>query len=324
MADADLLIEVEDLTRRFSGCEALGGISFQLRRGEIAGLLGPNGSGKTTLLRILASYLAPSSGRVAIAGHDVVTQSLEVRRQIGYLPENASLYLEMRVAEYLAYRGRLKGLRGERLASRIREMLERCGLADAARHVIGTLSRGYRQRTALADCLLHEPAVLLLDEPLAGLDPGQTRTIQALLREMSRDRAVLFSTHVLGDAEQFCDRALVLNAGRLAAADSPARLVQATARLLAECLAPPDELAEAIHGLAGADHCQMEPLPDGWISVSVRGIGAADLPPKLDELAQTRQWPLRAVRRESQDFEKTYLRLTAPPPLQNPPKRKAG
>lgn len=325
MADADLLIEVEDLTRRFSGCEALGGISFQVRRGEIAGLLGPNGSGKTTLLRILASYLAPSSGRVAIAGHDVVAQSLEVRRRIGYLPENASLYLEMRVAEYLAYRGRLKGLRGERLAARIRAMLERCGLADSARHVIGTLSRGYRQRTALADCLLHEPAVLLLDEPLAGLDPGQTRAIQDLLRETSRDRAVLFSTHVLADAERFCDRVFVLNAGRLAAAEAPARLVQATARVRAEFLAPPGELAEAIQDLAGADHCQLEPLPDGWFAVSVKESAAADLPPKLAELAQWRQWPLRAVRRESEDFETTYLRLTAPrPQVQNPPKRKAG
>ncbi len=325
MADADVLIEVVDLTRRFSGCEALGGVSFQVRRGEIVGLLGPNGSGKTTLLRILASYLAPSAGRVAIAGHDVVVQSLEARGRIGYLPENVSLYLEMRVAEYLAYRGRLKGLHGERLATRIREVLARCGLADAARHVIGTLSRGHRQRTALADCLLHKPEVLLLDEPLAGLDPGQTRAMQAWWRETGRDRAVVFSTHVLADAEQFCDRVLVLNAGRLAAAEAPARLQQTTARLYAEFLAPQDDLATALQTLTGGDSCRLETRPDGWMAVSVRGAAAAGLPARLDELAQARQWPLRNVRSESRDFAEAYLRLTAPPPLvRNPSERQAG
>ena len=229
MAEAERLIEVENLTRRFPKCEALGDVSFQIRRGEIAGILGPNGSGKTTTLRILAAYLAPTSGRVRVAGFDTTTHSLDVRRRIGYLPENVPLYPEMRVDEFLSFRGRLRGLRGAKLTARLREVVERCGLGDSSRRVIGTLSRGFRQRAGLADCLLHEPEVLLLDEPLAGLDPAQVRIVRELLQGLGADRCVLFSTHVLSEAEQLCHRVLILNAGRLAAADSPAQLVQAGA-----------------------------------------------------------------------------------------------
>ena len=228
MPAAELLVDVESLTRRFPRCEALGGISFQVHRGEVTGVLGPNGSGKTTTLRILACYLAPTSGRVQVAGYDVTAQSVEVRRRIGYLPETVPLYPEMSVGEFLAFRGRIKGLSGLRLATRLREVIEQCGLGGSSQRVIGTLSRGFRQRTGLADCLLHEPDVLLLDEPLAGLDPAQAQVVRDVLRELGQTRAVLFSTHVLDEAEQLCHRVLILNAGRLAAADSPARLVEAS------------------------------------------------------------------------------------------------
>jgi ABC-2 type transport system ATP-binding protein len=324
MAEAELLVEVENLTRRFPRCEALGGISFHVRRGEIAGVLGPNGSGKTTTLRVLACYLAPTSGRIRVAGFDVTTQALEVRRRIGYLPETVPLYLEMRVAEYLAFRGRIKGLREPRLAVRMREVIEQCGLGDCAKRVIGTLSRGFRQRTGLADCLLHEPDVLLLDEPLAGLDPAQSHAVRELLRELGGTRAVLFSTHVLAEAEQLCHRALILISGRLAAADSPARLVQAAMRLQAEILAPPDLLAKAIDCLSGAQDVRFEPRPDGWISVSIR-TGNIDLLPQLTALAQDRQWSLRGLRRDAKSFEETFLRLTTLPPMvQTPAKRRMG
>ena len=234
MAGAETLIEADNLIRRFPRCEALGGVSFQIRRGEIAALLGPNGSGKTTTLRILATALAPTAGRARVAGFDVTLQSLDVRRRIAYLPENVPLYPEMRVEEYLTFRGRLRGLRGPRLAARLRETIEQCGLGDAARRTIATLSRGYRQRVGLADGLLHEPDVLLLDEPLAGLDPAQVDAVRALLQGLGPDRCVLFSTHVLAEAERTCHRALILNAGRLAAADAPAQLAQAGETTFAE------------------------------------------------------------------------------------------
>ena len=234
MASAETLIEADNLVRRFPRCEALGGVSFQIRRGEIAALLGPNGSGKTTTLRILATALAPTAGHARIAGYDVTLQSLAVRRRIAYLPENVPLYPEMRVEEYLEFRGRLRGLRGAHLAERLRDAVERGGLGDVLRRVIGTLSRGYRQRVGLADCLLHEPEVLLLDEPLAGLDPAQVDAVRALLQGLGPDRCVLFSTHVLAEAERLCHRALILNAGRLAAADAPDRLAAAGETTFAE------------------------------------------------------------------------------------------
>ncbi|HPC58682.1 MAG TPA: ABC transporter ATP-binding protein, partial [Kiritimatiellia bacterium] len=259
MADADWLIEVDQLTRRFPRCEALGGISFRVRRGEIAALLGPNGSGKTTTLRILSGYLAPSSGRVRVAGCDLQTHPLDARRRIGYLPESAPLPLDMRVAEYLAFRGRLRGLRGRHLTVRLREVADRCGLGDVWRRRLGSLSRGFRQRTGLADCLLHEPDVLLLDEPLAGLDPAQVQAVQEWLKEAGRQGAVLFSTHVLSEVEPLCQQALILNAGRLAATDSPGRIARASARLRAELFAPADRLAAALEALPGASDIRLQP-----------------------------------------------------------------
>ena len=322
MADTEIVIDVDNLTRRFPRCEALGGVSFQIRRGEIAGVLGPNGSGKTTTLRILAGYLAPTSGRALVAGFDVATHSLEVRRRIGYLPESVPLYPEMRVDEYLAFRGRIKGLRRTRLATRLHAVVEQCGLGDFSKHVIGTLSRGFRQRTGLADCLLHEPEVLLLDEPLAGLDPAQVEAVRELLRSVGPRRTVLFSTHVLAEAEQLCHRALILNAGRLAAADSPARLVQAATRLHAELRAPADALAEAIQRLSGAQDVHFESMPDGWMAVSIL-TGKEDLRPQLAELAKDRLWPLRELRKDTKGFEETFRRLTTRPRLVQSPKQRA-
>ena len=224
MSEPEFIVEVENLTRRFPRCEALGDVSFRVGRGQVAGMFGPNGSGKTTTLRILATALAPTSGRVRVAGFDVEHQSIEVRRRIGYVPESLPLYPEMRVEEYLDYRGRIKGLRGNLLATRLRSVSDRCGLGEVFRRPIGALSRGFRRRVGLADGLLSEPDVLLLDEPMSGLDPAQSAAIRALLRDAGRHAAVLFSTHDLSDAERTCDVALVLNAGRLAAADAPANV----------------------------------------------------------------------------------------------------
>ena len=226
MADSEILIETDALTRRFRKCEALGSVSFRVRRGQVAALLGPNGSGKTTTLRILAAALAPSSGFARIAGFDVETHSLDVRRRIGYAPESLPLYPEMRVAEYLEFRGRIKGLRGQLLASRLRSAVDRCGLADVAGR-LGPLSLGFRRRIGLADCFLAEPDVLLLDEPTAGLDPAQAAAVRDLMRDFGRHAAVLFSTHDLAEAASLCDLAVVLNSGRLAAAAPPAELARA-------------------------------------------------------------------------------------------------
>lgn len=314
MADPEFIIAVDDLTRRFPRCEALGGVSFRIRRGEIAGVLGPNGSGKTTTLRILAGYLAPTSGSVRVAGYDVATHSLEVRRRIGYLPESVPLYPEMRVAEYLAFRGRIKGLRRARLAARLQAVVEQCGLGGCTKQLIGTLSRGFRQRTGLADCLLPEPEVLLLDEPLAGLDPAQVEAVRKVLRNGGSRCTVLFSTHVLAEAERLCHQALILNAGLLAAADSPARLVEATRRIRAELRAPSDALAEALPTVAGAQDFRLESLSEGWVAVCIQ-TEKEDLRLRLAQLAEERRWPLRELRSDSQSFAEAFRRLTARTPL---------
>lgn len=321
MAETDILIQADQITRRFPGGNALSDVSFQVRRGEIMALLGPNGSGKTTTLRILASYLAPTAGCVQVAGHDLATHSLEARRRIGYLPESAPLHLDMRVDEYLRFRGCIHGLRGTRLAARLRSTLDRCGLGDVSRRTLASLSRGFRQRTALADCLLHEPDVLLLDEPMTGLDPAQVQTTQDILRESAQQGAVLFSTHVLAEAEEVGHQALILNAGRVAANDTPARLARSAAHLRVEMFVPADRLASALEALPGAHDLHLKALPDGWMDVSIR-TGQEDLSDVLRDLAQQEQWPLRGLRRDAKGFADTYLRLTTlPPRVQNPKPR---
>ena len=219
-----LAIEVHQLTKRYEATVALDGISFEVRPGEIMGFLGPNGAGKTTTLRILTGLLTPTSGTVRLHGLDVERHSVQVRRQIGYLPENVSLYPELRVEEYLAYRAVLKGVpRAERRA-RLQEAMGRCGVADVRRKLIGRLSKGYRQRTALADCLVARPSILILDEPTVGLDPHQIRQTRDLIKSLGRGTTILLSTHILPEVEMICDRVTIIDRGKIVAVDTPENL----------------------------------------------------------------------------------------------------
>ena len=223
MAESDdILIEAEDLGRRYSGAAAVARASFRIHRGELVALLGPNGSGKTTLLRMLSGALSPTEGRARLCGMDVAEHPLEIRRRCGYLPETTPLYTEMRVEEYLRYRGRLRGLRGTQLLVRVHDAMQQCSLADVAkRPLIGALSHGQRRRVALADCLLHSPDVLLLDAPLEGLDAVQSAALAGLLIDLSADCAVLFSTHDPEGVKSVCTRALILSGGCLIADGTP-------------------------------------------------------------------------------------------------------
>ena len=220
-----MLVEADSLSRRFPGGMALSSVSFSVAAGELVAVIGPNGAGKTTLLRLLAGLLAPTAGSARIDGRDVSGDSLSVRRISAFLPDDSPLYSEMRVCEYLRFRGRIHGLRGAHLALRIRTVLDQCGIADDSRRLIAQLSRGTRRRVALADCFLHSPSVLLLDEPLDGLDAAQAASICSLLIDMSADSAVLFSSHNLPLVERICPRVLVLRSGQLVADSSPADLV---------------------------------------------------------------------------------------------------
>ncbi|HEY8022176.1 MAG TPA: ATP-binding cassette domain-containing protein [Thermoanaerobaculia bacterium] len=220
------MIETHDLSRRYGDFTAVDGISFRAEEREILGMLGPNGAGKTTTLRMITGFLPPTSGRVTVGGKDLFEAPREARREVGYLPENVALYPEMRVEEYLAYRARLEGLAGAAARERIGGAIERCLLEEVRGQIIGTLSKGYRQRVGLATAILHRPSVLVLDEPTVGLDPKQIIAIRELIRELGRERTLLLSTHILPEVELLCDRVLIIDRGRIVAQGTPDTLRQ--------------------------------------------------------------------------------------------------
>jgi ABC-2 type transport system ATP-binding protein len=211
------MIHVSHLTKYYGDYPAVRDVSFDVSRGQVVGFLGPNGAGKSTTMRILAGYLTATSGRATIAGIDVFWDPVEVRRQIGYMPENCPLYPEMRVLEYLTFRGGVKGLHGRACRRRVEFVLERCWLREVRRQLIGTLSKGYRQRVGLADAMLHNPSVLILDEPTIGLDPTQIRETRNLIRELGQEHTILVSTHILSEVEVTCEQAIIINRGRVVA-----------------------------------------------------------------------------------------------------------
>src|SRR5271170_161113 len=226
----DAMIEVTNLTKRYAGHTAVNDISFHVARGEIVGLLGPNGAGKSTTMRILSCFLPATSGTVRVGGLDVFSDSEEVRRRIGYMPENNPLHFEMRVREYLKFRARLKGLGWRRSRERVDTVMEQCGLTDVQKRIIGQLSKGYRQRVGLADALVHEPELIILDEPTIGLDPNQIRSVRQLIKDLGRRHTVLLSSHILPEVEMTCNRVLIMRAGRILAADTPENLQKAVGK----------------------------------------------------------------------------------------------
>src|SRR5476649_521200 len=235
------MIEVSNLTKRYAGRTAVSDISFTVGRGEIVGLLGSNGAGKSTTMRILSCFLPATSGTVRVAGFDVFREADEVRRRIGYMPENNPLYPEMRVREYLKFRARLKGLGWRRSRERVSTVMEQCGLTDVSRRVIGQLSKGYRQRVGLADALVHEPDLIILDEPTIGLDPHQIRSVRQLIKSLAKKHTVLISTHILPEVEMMCGRVLIMLDGKIRAADTPDNLQSLMAgdsQIIAEIAAP--------------------------------------------------------------------------------------
>src|ERR1051326_1972284 len=219
------MIKVENLTKRYAGHTAIKDLNFEVGQGEIMGFLGPNGAGKTTTMRILASFLPPTSGRVSIAGFDIFEQSLQARAHIGYMPESVPLYSDMRVTEYLDYRAALKEVPHRRMAERVGDVKELCGLREVEKKMIGTLSKGYRQRVGLADALLAEPDLLILDEPTIGLDPNQIRQVRELIKNLGKQHTILLSTHILPEVEMTCSRVIIIHQGKIEACDTPENLL---------------------------------------------------------------------------------------------------
>lgn len=307
-----MMISVRHLSKRFGRKTAIDDISFEVVRGEIVGFLGPNGAGKTTTMRILSGFLSASGGTAQIAGLDVFADSLEVRRRIGYLPENAPLYQDMRVDAYLRYRGLLKDLGGRRLWTRLEEVTEACGLNDVRQESIGRLSKGYRQRVGLADSLIHEPDVLILDEPTIGLDPNQIRQIRELIKNLGQRHTILLSSHILPEIETVCDRVLILSAGRIMASDTPANLVGAlrgNSEVVAEIAGPAEEVTRELEAMAGIVRVTASPR-EKWHRFHCECLKESDPRETIFRAVQSRGWGLRELRAERRGLEDVFVAMT--------------
>jgi ABC-2 type transport system ATP-binding protein len=306
------MIKVEHLTKEYAGIVAIKDISFEVTRGEIVGFLGPNGAGKSTTMRILASYLPPTSGRALVAGFDVFTDSLKARRRLGYLAENVPLYHDMRVDEYLRYRGTLKGLAGRKLARRVGVTKELCGLKEVGRKKIAGLSKGFRQRVGLAEAMIHEPELLILDEPTIGLDPNQIRQVRELIKSLGEQHTILLSTHILSEVEATCNRVLIINRGKIEASDTPTNLVNQlrTAGLVnLEIKTGNENPGEYLAKIPGVKDVQLE--TDGlWQKGWVRIEANSDLREEIFALAVERKWVIRELSKERATLEDVFVELT--------------
>lgn len=315
MMNDGLMIEVENLTKRYAGHTAVSGISFTVNRGEIVGLLGPNGAGKSTTMRILSAFMPATSGTVRIGGLDVFRDSTEVRRRIGYMPENNPLHLEMRVREYLKFRARLKGLGLRRSRDRVDVVMEQCSLTDVSKRIIGQLSKGYRQRVGLADALVHEPDLIILDEPTIGLDPNQIRSVRKLIKSLASSHTVLISTHILPEAEMTCNRMLIMFEGKILAADTPdnlQRLMSANGQVVAEIAAPLEDLCNCWAQMAEVEHYDVSPADGEFFRCALTPSNGMDLRPYIFAAARDRGWYLRELTRNRHSLEDIYVKITRP------------
>ena len=307
------MIQVKNLTKYYGPHLAVDNISFQVGEGEIVGFLGPNGAGKSTTLRILTCYQPATSGAASVAGFDVFTQSMEVRRVIGYLPEGNPLYPEMRVREYLNFRGKLRGMARDQRAAAIKRVSDRCWLGEFIDRPIGHLSKGMKQRVGLADALLHDPKVLVLDEPTIGLDPTQIRETRKLISDLARQHTIILSSHILPEVEAVCQRAIIIAGGKIRAAGTLNEIrdrIKGASRLIAEIRGPRQEVETAIRGVSGVRSVDATAV-DGWNRIRMEVVEGQDVRENIAGLAARNNWPLRELRLEVGSLEEYFVQITA-------------
>jgi len=306
------MIKVENLTKRYAGQAAIRDLNFEVGKGEIMGFLGPNGAGKTTTMRILAGFMPATSGRASIAGFDIFEQSLQARTRLGYMPENVPLYSDMRVTEYLEYRAALKGVPHRRIAERVGDVKELCGVKDVERKIIGALSKGYRQRVGLADALLHEPDLLILDEPTIGLDPNQIRQVRELIKNLGRQHTILLSTHILPEVEMTCSRVIIIHKGRIEACDTPENLLgklRQAGGVVLEAKVGKDDGAEELKKISAVRDVTTD--GDGeWNVFSLRVESGADVREEVFRLATARHWTVRELTQRRATLEDVFVEIT--------------
>jgi ABC-2 type transport system ATP-binding protein len=306
------MIKVENLTKRYAGQTAIRDLNFEVAQGEIMGFLGPNGAGKTTTMRILAGFMPATSGRASIAGFDVFEQSLQARSRLGYMPENVPLYSDMRVNEYLDYRAALKGVPHRRIAERVGDVKELCGLKEVEKKSIGALSKGYRQRVGLADALLAEPDLLILDEPTIGLDPNQIRQVRELIRNLGKQHTILLSTHILPEVEMTCSRVIIIHNGRIEACDTPENLlgqIRQAGGVVLEAKVGKDNGAAELKKISGVRDVATDAEGD-WKIFSLRVESGLDVREEIFRLATARRWTVRELSQRRATLEDVFVEIT--------------
>ncbi|HOJ33609.1 MAG TPA: ATP-binding cassette domain-containing protein [Candidatus Hydrogenedentes bacterium] len=307
------MIKAEKLTMHYGPVVALENVSFEVKQGEIVGLLGPNGAGKSTTMKILTTYLRPTSGTAKVDGLDVLEQPVEVRKRIGYLPEVLPLYMDMEVAEYLDFVGKARGLSGNRLKERTELVLEECGLRPMYRRVIRELSKGFKQRTALAQALIHDPNIIILDEPTSGLDPHQIIEIRMLIRKLAQGRTVILSTHILHEVESTADRIVIINRGRIVGDGTIEELRERAKqfeRVSVSIVGERETLERLLSGCDGVRKVEYTGERDGFVSFLLYGHPGSELWREIGKLARLKSWEICELSNRPLTLEETFLALT--------------
>jgi gliding motility-associated transport system ATP-binding protein len=313
------MIKVEGLTKRYARTVAVDNISFEVEKGQIVGFLGPNGAGKTTTMRVLTCFLPPTAGTATVAGYDVLENPLEVKKRIGYLPETPPLYPEMEVKEYLTFVGKLKGVGKSELSGRVDEVIERCAVGDVRTKLIGKLSKGYRQRVGLAQAIIHNPDVLILDEPTAGLDPNQIIHTRELIRNLAGTHTIILSTHILSEVEHSCERVVIIDKGKMVATDSVANLTSRLrgSEMVAVAVAPANgslslgEVQQRLEQVPGVSRVLSKDSRDGWYAFEVESLQGRHIRPDLAKAVVGSGWNLMELRAVGLSLEEIFLQLTA-------------
>jgi len=316
------VIEVQHLTKRYGPFTAVEDVSFKAERGEILGFLGPNGAGKTTTMRVLTGYMPPSDGHAIVAGYDVMKEPIEAKRRTGYLPETPPLYPEMRVNEYLAFCARIKGVPRQDRASRLKTVMDRTKIADVADRHCGKLSKGYRQRVGLAQALLHNPDVLILDEPTAGLDPKQIIETRRLIKELGGDHTIILSTHILPEVSQTCNRVVIINRGRIVAVDTPENLtsrLHGSETVYVQVDALGADAHAALSQLSGVSRVTPADQKEQVMGFEIESEAGRDIRRDLAAAVVGRGWGLLELRPMRVSLEEIFLQVIEDPALAEPP-----
>jgi ABC-2 type transport system ATP-binding protein len=307
------LITVENLTKRYPAKTAIEGMSFKVEKGEILGFLGPNGAGKTTTMRIITGFMPATDGTVRVDGFDVFDNPIDVRKRIGYLPENPPLYLEMSVAGYLRFVAKIKGVSNDKLDSEVERVMERVNITDVRERIISKLSKGYKQRVGLAQALLNDPPVLILDEPTIGLDPKQIQEVRELIKDLAGSHTVVLSTHILPEVEQTCHRVIIIDHGKIVAVDTPQNLrsqLQGAARVSVEVQGPPPEVMSKLKAIPGVVDVRKLGETDGHLQLQIESELQKDIRGDLARTIVQNGWGLYELHSATMSLEDIFLKLT--------------